>query len=111
LQTLALPLGYAAIHLNLANLRARHDGTTGVRLLISAASRPLLGSRLHLARASRVRSLNAFCLSPNVRIREPSMRVNGVLMRAVNREITWIQASEILGCTTRSLRRWKLRYQ
>ncbi len=39
------------------------------------------------------------------------MKVQEVLMRAVNREITWIQAAEILGCTTRSLRRWKLRYQ
>lgn len=39
------------------------------------------------------------------------MKVQEVLMRAVNREISWIQAAEILGCTTRSLRRWKWRYQ
>ncbi len=39
------------------------------------------------------------------------MKVQEVLMRAVNRELTWIQAAEILGCTTRSLRRWKMRYQ
>jgi hypothetical protein len=38
-------------------------------------------------------------------------KVNEVLMRALNREISWIQAAEIMGCTTRSLRRWKLRYQ
>jgi transposase len=38
-------------------------------------------------------------------------KVNEVLMRALDREISWIQAAEILGCTTRSLRRWKLRYQ
>jgi len=43
--------------------------------------------------------------------RERMMKVSEVLMRAVNREITWIQAAEILGCTTRSLRRWKLRYE
>jgi transposase len=39
------------------------------------------------------------------------MRVHEVLMRAVNRELSWIQAADILGCTPRSLRRWKLRYQ
>jgi transposase len=42
---------------------------------------------------------------------ERMMKVQEVLMRAVNRELTWIQAAEILGCTTRSLRRWKLRYE
>ncbi|MEO5989113.1 MAG: ISNCY family transposase [Candidatus Eisenbacteria bacterium] len=42
---------------------------------------------------------------------ERMMKVREVLMRAVNREITWIQAADILGCTARSLRRWKLRYQ
>jgi transposase len=43
--------------------------------------------------------------------RERMMKVQEVLMRAVNRELTWIQAAEILGCTTRSLRRWRLRYE
>jgi len=42
---------------------------------------------------------------------ERLMKVHEVLMRAVNRELSWIQAAEILGCTPRSLRRWKLRYQ
>jgi transposase InsO family protein len=42
---------------------------------------------------------------------ERMMRVHEVLIRAVNREISWIQAADILGCTPRSLRRWKLRYQ
>ena len=41
---------------------------------------------------------------------ERMMRVREVLMRAVNREISWIQAADILGCTARSLRRWKVRY-
>jgi transposase len=39
------------------------------------------------------------------------MKVQEVLMRAVNRELSWIQAADILGCTPRSLRRWKQRYQ
>lgn len=43
--------------------------------------------------------------------RERMMKVQEVLMRAVNRELSWIQAADILGCTPRSLRRWKLRYQ
>lgn len=42
---------------------------------------------------------------------ERMMKVHEVLMRAVNREISWIQAADILGCTARSLRRWKIRYQ
>jgi hypothetical protein len=29
----------------------------------------------------------------------------------VSRELSWIQAAEILGCTPLSLRRWRLRYQ
>ncbi len=42
---------------------------------------------------------------------ERMMKVHEVLMRAVNRELSWIQAAEILGCTTRSLRRWRWRYE
>lgn len=42
---------------------------------------------------------------------ERMMKVYEVLMRAVNRELSWIQAADILGCTPRTLRRWKLRYQ
>lgn len=42
---------------------------------------------------------------------ERMVKVHEVLMRAVNREINWIQAADILGCTARSLRRWKVRYQ
>ena len=42
---------------------------------------------------------------------ERMMKVHEVLIRAVNRELSWIQAAEILGCTTRSLRRWKLKYE
>lgn len=39
------------------------------------------------------------------------MKVHEVLMRAVSRELSWIQAADILGCSARSLRRWKLRFQ
>jgi transposase len=42
---------------------------------------------------------------------ERMMKVQEVLMRCVNRQLTWIQGAEILGCTTRSLRRWKLKYR
>lgn len=42
---------------------------------------------------------------------ERMMKVQEVLMRAVSREISWIQAAEILGCTTRTLRRWRWRYE
>ena len=42
---------------------------------------------------------------------ERMMKVHEVLLRAVNRELSWIQAAEILGCTTRSLRRWRMRYE
>lgn len=42
---------------------------------------------------------------------ERMMKVQEVLMRAVNRELSWIQAADILGCSPRSLRRWKLRFK
>jgi transposase len=42
---------------------------------------------------------------------ERMMKVREVLMRAVNRELSWIQAADILGCSPRSLRRWKLRFK
>jgi transposase len=42
---------------------------------------------------------------------ERMMKVHEVLMRAVSREISWIQASDILGCAPRTLRRWKWRYE
>jgi transposase len=44
-------------------------------------------------------------------VQERTMKVREVLVRAVQREITWIQAAEILGVSPRSMRRWKLKYQ
>jgi transposase len=43
-------------------------------------------------------------------VQERTMKVKEVLMRAVQREITWIQAAEILGLSARGLRRWKVKF-
>lgn len=42
---------------------------------------------------------------------ERAMRVRDVIVRAIGGELTWIQAAEILGCTPRSVRRLRLRYE
>ena len=39
------------------------------------------------------------------------MRVREVLMRAVQREISWIQAADILGISARNMRRWKVKFE
>lgn len=39
------------------------------------------------------------------------MRVKEVLMRAVQREVSWIQAADILGISARSMRRWKVKFE
>jgi len=39
------------------------------------------------------------------------MRVKEVLMRAVQREISWIQAADILGISARGMRRWKVKFE
>jgi len=39
------------------------------------------------------------------------MKVQQVLLRAVARKITWWQAAEIIGISTRQLRRWRERYE
>ncbi len=39
------------------------------------------------------------------------MRTREVLMRAVQREISWIQAADILGISARSMRRWKVKFE
>lgn len=44
-------------------------------------------------------------------VRERTMKVREVLLRAVSRELTWIQAAEILGVTARTMRRWKLKFE
>lgn len=42
---------------------------------------------------------------------ERAMRIQEVILRAASGEITWIQAAHIIGCTDRTMRRWKWRYQ
>src|SRR5215207_3430258 len=42
---------------------------------------------------------------------ERAMTVREVIVRAVGGELTWIQAAEIIGCTPRSIRRLRRRYE
>jgi transposase len=42
---------------------------------------------------------------------ERAMKVQEVILRAVAKEITWIQAAEILGVSPRHMRRWKEKYE
>ncbi len=42
---------------------------------------------------------------------ERAMKVRDVIVRAIGGELTWIQAAEILGCTPRSVRRMRWRYE
>lgn len=42
---------------------------------------------------------------------ERAMTIREVVLRAMSGEISWIQAAEIIGCTPRSLRRWRWRFE
>jgi len=42
---------------------------------------------------------------------ERAMKVQEVIMRAMAKKITWVQAGEILGLCERQMRRWKQRYE
>jgi transposase len=42
---------------------------------------------------------------------ERGMKVQEVILRAVAKKITWIQAAEILGVSPRHMRRWKEKYE
>jgi len=42
---------------------------------------------------------------------ERAMKVQDVILRAVAKQITWIQAAEILGVSPRHMRRWKEKYE
>jgi transposase len=44
-------------------------------------------------------------------VQERMMKMREVILRAVNRELTWIQAADILGCTARTMRRWKTKFE
>src|ERR1035438_4235809 len=42
---------------------------------------------------------------------ERAMKVQGVILRAMAKKITWWQAAEILGISDRHMRRWRERYE
>jgi transposase len=42
---------------------------------------------------------------------ERAMKIQEVILRAMAKRITWLQAAEIVGVTDRSMRRWRERYQ
>src|SRR5690348_1994599 len=42
---------------------------------------------------------------------ERAMTIREVVLRAMSGEITWVQAAEIIGCTPRTVRRWRWRYE
>lgn len=39
------------------------------------------------------------------------MKIQEVILRAVSRQITWIEAAEIIGVSPRTMRRWRSRYE
>lgn len=39
------------------------------------------------------------------------MKLQEVILRAVSKQITWIQAAEIIGISARAMRRWRARYE
>lgn len=44
-------------------------------------------------------------------VQERTMKMREVILRAVNRELTWIQAADILGFSARTMRRWKTKLE
>lgn len=40
-----------------------------------------------------------------------AMKIQEVILRAIAGELTWIRAAEIIGCSDRTMRRWKKRYE
>jgi transposase len=42
---------------------------------------------------------------------ERAMKIQEVIMRAMDKQISWLQAAEIIGVSARSMRRWRQRYQ
>jgi hypothetical protein len=40
-----------------------------------------------------------------------AMKLQEVILRAVDGKITWMQAAEIIGITDRTMRRWRARYE
>src|SRR5262245_23127697 len=44
-------------------------------------------------------------------VQERTMKIKEVVLRAVSRELTWIQAADILGLSGRTMRRWKTKFE
>lgn len=44
-------------------------------------------------------------------VQERTMKLKEVIMRAVSRELTWIQAADILGMSGRTMRRWRAKFE
>ena len=42
---------------------------------------------------------------------ERAMKIQEVILRAMSGKLMWFQAAEILGISSRQMRRWKRRYQ
>ena len=42
---------------------------------------------------------------------ERAMKFQEVILRAIGGQISWIQAAEIMGCSDRTMRRWRWRYE
>jgi transposase len=42
---------------------------------------------------------------------ERVMKIQEVILRAISKQITWIQAAEIIGVRPRTMRRWRYRYE
>jgi transposase len=44
-------------------------------------------------------------------VQERTMKLKEVILRAVSRELTWIQAADILGMSGRTMRRWRAKFE
>ena len=42
---------------------------------------------------------------------ERAMKIQEVILRAISKQINWLEAAEIIGISPRSMRRWKRRYE
>ena len=42
---------------------------------------------------------------------ERAMKIQEIILRAMSKQITWVQAAEIIGISPRQMRRWKDRYE
>jgi transposase len=42
---------------------------------------------------------------------ERAMKIQEVILRAMSKQISWLQAAEIIGVSARTMRRWRARYE